>query len=58
LENNSKNKGVPEVLKQKISQIQMNGGKQKLDMEVKILKKNYEQANQRLKEFKMMLTEE
>jgi hypothetical protein len=36
----------------------MNGGKQKLDMEVKILKKNYEQANQRLKEFKMMLTEE
>lgn len=46
------------MLKQKISQIQNNGGKQKLDMEVKILKKNYEQANLKLKEFRKILAEE
>lgn len=49
LENNSKNKGIPEALRQKIQQIQMNGGKQKLEMEVKILRKNYEQASNKLK---------
>lgn len=32
LENNNKNKGIPDNLKQKIQQIQMNGGKMKLDM--------------------------
>lgn len=32
LQNNNKNKGIPDSLKQKIQQIQMNGGKMKLDM--------------------------
>ena len=36
----------------------MNGGKAKLDMEVKILKKNAEQAVGRFKEFKKILGEE
>lgn len=52
LENNNKNKGIPENLKQKINQIQMNGGKMKLDMEVKILSKNAEQSMMRFKELK------
>lgn len=55
LENNSKNKGIPEAIKQKIGQIKMNGGKEKLDMEVKILRNNSDQASQRLKEFKKLL---
>lgn len=33
----------------------MNGGKEKLDMEVKILRNNSDQASQRLKEFKKLL---
>ena len=36
----------------------MNGGKMKLDMEVKILTKNAEQAAMSFKEFKQMLAEE
>ena len=36
----------------------MNGGKEKLDMEVKILMKNAEQARVRFNEFKKMLHEE
>lgn len=36
----------------------MNGGKEKLDMEVKILMKNSEQAFQKFKEFKKILQEE
>ena len=36
----------------------MNGGKMKLDMEVKILSKNAEQAHMRFGEFKKTLAEE
>ena len=36
-------------LRQKIQQIQMNGGKQKLDMEVKILRNNSDQASAKFK---------
>lgn len=36
----------------------MAGGKQKLDMEVKILKNNSDQAVARLKEYKALLAEE
>ena len=49
---------MPDGLKQKISQIQMNGGKMKLDMEVKILTKNSEQALMRFKDFKKRLSDE
>ena len=47
LEANNKNsiffinsEGIPETLKQKISLIQSNGGKKKLDLEIQIIKKN------------------
>jgi hypothetical protein len=36
----------------------MNGGKEKLDMEVKILRNNSDQALAKLKEFKKCLAEE
>lgn len=36
----------------------MNGGKEKLDMEVKILRNNSDQASQKLKEFRKALAEE
>lgn len=49
---------MPEVLKPKIQQIQMAGGKQKLDLEVKILRNNSDQAIARLKEYKAQLAEE
>jgi hypothetical protein len=49
---------MPEVLKGKIQQIQMAGGKQKLDLEVKILRNNSDQAIARLKEYKGILNEE
>lgn len=49
---------MPEVLKPKVQQIQMAGGKLKLDMEVKILRNNSGQAVARLKEYKTMLAEE
>lgn len=50
--------GIPEALKQRINQIQMNGGKQKIEMEVNILKKNSEQAGGRFQELKKMIMEE
>jgi hypothetical protein len=45
-------------LKQKVQQIKMNGGKEKLDMEAKILKNNSEQAANKFKEFKKSLADE
>lgn len=45
-------------MKDKVKQIQLNGGKAKLDMEVNILKKNAQQASGRFKELKDMLIKE
>jgi hypothetical protein len=50
--------GIPESLKQKISLIQSNGGKKKLDLEIQIIKKNDEQISNRFKEMWNMINEE
>jgi hypothetical protein len=47
--------GIPESLKQKISLIQSNGGKKKLDLEIQIIKKNDEQISNRFKEMWNMI---
>lgn len=45
-------------MKQKISQIKMNGGRMKLDMEVKILSNNAQMAMGRFQELRNMLQQE
>lgn len=57
LEANS-NKGFPDQLKQKIKQIQCNGGKKKLDLEINIITKNDKQFGDRFKEMYGMIREE
>lgn len=58
LESNNKNKGIPENLKKKIQQIQSNGGKQKLDMEINIIRKNSELSNKSFQNLRKYLLDE
>ena len=50
--------GVPDSLKKKIDQIKANGGKDKLDLEIKIIKTNSQQVGSRFNELKQQLHEE
>lgn len=58
LESNNKNKGIPENLKKKIEQIQSNGGKAKLDLEISIIKKNSDLCAKSFQELKQQLLNE
>jgi hypothetical protein len=49
--------GFPDSLRQKINQIQSNGGKKKLDLEIQIIKKNDQQIESRFKEMTGMLAQ-
>lgn len=58
LESNNKNKGIPENLRKKIEQIQSNGGKAKLDLEINIIRKNSELCTKSFQNLRKQLLDE
>lgn len=58
LEQNTKTKGVPDNLRKKLDQIDGNGGRDKIELEIKIIKKNSEQVRKFFSDIKKSLSSE